>query len=266
MDQRFGLKDLIQVSLKAISPFQLGSRQIEAGEPVLYFDQIQLAHLGEKTTSLVSRGGRGARPLIIWDNPGDVRFQMQAGVLSSVGLALLTNSTVLDFVSNESVLVPKQEIVPTNGQGVAKLRYIPAPDSKVFCFRYNNNLLQEKITSFTIEGRDIDLGISNAITNFAVEYYYSYSHPVRLYSLDKDRFSGLFRLEGKFQPKGEIDGITNTILLTIPKVKITSNLNITVGEKISPNVSIFDITALPEKTFYSNYSVLEMIELEDDVG
>ena len=214
-------------------PFQLGSRQIEAGEPVLYFDQIQLAHLGEKTTSLVSRGGRGARPLIIWDNPGDVRFQMQAGVLSSVGLALLTNSTVLDFVSNESVLVPKQEIVPTNGQGVAKLRYSCSRLKGFFVLDTIITCSKKKITSFTIEGRDIDLGISNAITNFAVEYYYSYSHPVRLYSLDKDRFSGLFRLEGKFQPKGEIDGITNTILLTIPKVKITSNLNITVGEKIS---------------------------------
>lgn len=43
MDQQFGMKDLENIVIKAITPFNFGTRSIEAGEPVLYFDKIQLS-------------------------------------------------------------------------------------------------------------------------------------------------------------------------------------------------------------------------------
>jgi hypothetical protein len=55
------------------------------------------------------------------------------------------------------------------------------------------------------------------------------------------------------------------MLVTIPKMKIISNINLRLGETASPAVSLFTIMALSQKTPYSESSVIEFIQLADDV-
>lgn len=59
MDQKFGIKDLENIVIKAVTPFNFGERSIEAGEPVLYFDKIQLSQMTQGASMVAARGGKG---------------------------------------------------------------------------------------------------------------------------------------------------------------------------------------------------------------
>jgi len=48
IDQYFGVKELYEVVLRAKVPMQFGSRYIEEGEPVLYFENVSMALISEK--------------------------------------------------------------------------------------------------------------------------------------------------------------------------------------------------------------------------
>jgi hypothetical protein len=46
-DQYFGHKELYEVVLRAKTPMKFGDRYIEADEPVLYFDNVNMSVLTE---------------------------------------------------------------------------------------------------------------------------------------------------------------------------------------------------------------------------
>ena len=56
-DQNYGIKELYEVVLKAKTPMMFGSRYIEADEPVLYFENINMAVLSEQSNPIMARGG-----------------------------------------------------------------------------------------------------------------------------------------------------------------------------------------------------------------
>jgi|LSQX01.1.fsa_nt_gb hypothetical protein len=88
MDQQFGIKDLENIVIKAVTPFKFGARSIAEGEPVLYFDKIQLSQLTQAMSLVVARGGKGNQSHVIWERPGDTTFQLTAGVLTEIGFGL----------------------------------------------------------------------------------------------------------------------------------------------------------------------------------
>ena len=73
-DQYFGHKELYEVVLRAKNPMQFGSRYIEADEPVLYFDNIQISTLSEQNSPIMARGGWANMPRVIWDDRSEVQF------------------------------------------------------------------------------------------------------------------------------------------------------------------------------------------------
>jgi len=81
---------------------------------------------------------------------------------------------------------------------------------------------------------------------YIVDYYYEYGKEAISYTLQKERFNGLFSLEGKFYSKDENEGINYTNILYMPKVRIVSDINLRLGERADPTVSAFDIIGLPE--------------------
>jgi hypothetical protein len=81
---------------------------------------------------------------------------------------------------------------------------------------------------------------------YLIDYYYEYEDEALLYSVQKERFNGLFTLEAKFYSKDENEGQNYTNILYMPKVRIVSNINLRLGERADPTVSTFNIIGLPE--------------------
>ena len=93
-DQYFGHKELYEVVLRAKDPMWFGDRYIEAQEPVLYFNNVNMSLLTEQNRPIFARGGFGNMPRVIWDERSEVQFQMLDGVMSSVGMSILLSANV----------------------------------------------------------------------------------------------------------------------------------------------------------------------------
>ena len=108
LDQYYGHKDLYEVVLRAKTSMQFGDRQIEAGEPVLYFEDIKISTLSEQTRQIMARGGWGNMPRVVWDDRTEVEFVLNEGVMSNVGMGILFGANVLTN-EDKHVYISKRE-------------------------------------------------------------------------------------------------------------------------------------------------------------
>jgi hypothetical protein len=97
-----------------------------------------------------------------------------------------------------------------------------------------------------------------------VSYYFYYDKDSLLYILEPSAFNLYLTLEGRFYTQKE-HGVNNTNLLFMPQVKILSNLNLRLGDKANPLMSLFDIVSVPGETVNSKCSALEILALDEDI-
>ena len=97
-------------------------------------------------------------------------------------------------------------------------------------------------------------------------YYYEYGGEALIYTIQKERFNGLFTLEGKYYAKDENDGMNYTNLIYMPKVRVVSDINLRLGERADPTVSTFNIIGLPETQAGDRKGlIMEITHLDSDI-
>ena len=296
LDQNFGHKELYEVTLRAKAPMYFGERYIEADEPVLYFNNVNMSLLTESNRPVFARGGWANMPRIIWDERGEVQFQMTEGVMSSVGMSILLGANVLSQKERQPMYVHMIESIlaeNTISQEIkgkikefpyVELQHKPVnyPIKKVFIFDYDRDTIQNKIYGKDISVVDAndsdhwrimlakDKNFEEPVENnrkYTIDYYYKYEHEALIYSVQKERFNGLFALEAKFYSKDENEGLNYTNILYMPKVRVVSNINLRLGERADPTVSTFNIIGLPETVGDQKNLIMEITRLgEPDDG
>ena len=127
---------------------------------------------------------------------------------------------------------------------------------EVFKEDYEENLSEEQREKRHLASTD---------KRYVVDYYYEYRKEAISYTLQKERFNGLFTLEGKFYSKDENEGINYTNILYMPKVRIVSDINLRLGERADPTVSAFDIIGLPETVGDDKDLIVEIQHLGEDL-
>ena len=288
INEYFGVKELLQVTLKAKSPMQFGSRYFEQGEPVLYFNNITMSTLSEKNNPIFARGGWANMPRVIWEDRSEVRFVLSEGILSPISMGILFGSDILTKVGTDALLVPKREgpfQIDTDRR--IYLSHWPKVDMqhKTFIFEYSRDSMQKKIYGKGVYGlKDpfddtkerpcIELYEDKMCTKLAditkeyiVDYYYEYEDEALIYLIKKQRFNGLFTLEGKFYSKDENDGLNYTNLIYMPKVRVVSDINLRLGERADPTMSVFNIIGLPETVSTDKQNlILQVTRLNSDIN
>ena len=296
IDQYSGVKELYEVVLRAKTPMQFGSRYIEAEEPVLYFENISMALISEKNNTIMARGGWANMPRVIWEDRSEVSFTMSEGVMSAISMSILLSANVTTQREDEPLYVNKREgpftltekafvELDENGEEVEKERHILKlshqpiyyPTKKMFIFEYDRDVAQKKVYGkelgkdelgnvYMAVCEDKELNINADINKeYLVDYYYEYGKKALIYAIQKERFNGLFTLEGKFYSKDENEGINRTNILYMPKVRIVSDINLRLGERADPTVSVFNIIGLPETTTDKKNMILEITRLDEDI-
>ena len=292
MEQYFGHKDLYEVVLRAKQPMQFGDRYIETDEPVLYFDNVNMSLLTEQNRPVFARGGWANMPRVIWDERSEVQFQLSDGVMSSVGMSILLSANVISEKEKQPLYInmkegpfkPQKEI----DQDTKEIKYlyidvkhepVDASIKKTFIFNYARNAIQKKVYGKR-EPNIVD-GFENPVhrislyedknctepvkisDEFLIDYYYKYEEEdgALIYSVQKERFNGLFTLEAKFYSKDENEGNNYTNILYMPKVRIVSNINLRLGERADPTVSTFNIIGLPETVGDQKNLIMEITRL-----
>ena len=293
-DQYFGHKELYEVVLRAKNPMQFGDRYIEAQEPVLYFNNVNMSLLTEQNRPIFARGGWGNMPRVIWEERSEVQFQMVEGVMSSVGMSILLSANVASEGGQDTPLYINMKEGPLefSMNNVVQLKHWPVayPTKKTFIFDYDRDAIQEKLYgTYYISPADqekIDLGEitrdeiiprlaifkdknctlpAENNRKYVVDYYYEYRDKALVYTVQKERFNGLFTLEAKFYSKDENEGQNYTNLLYMPKVRIVSNINLRLGERADPTVSTFNIIGMPETVGDYKNLIMNITRLNEDI-
>ena len=285
-DEYFGVKELYEVVLRAKVPMQFGSRYIEEDEPVLYFENISMAALNQRTKPILARGGWANVPRVVWEDRDAVEFSLSEGVMSSTSMSILLSSEVATRGKNESLYIHKKEGPTSLINGRIFLQHWPVTNDKKknFIFEYNRDAVQKKVYGKRIEGlkdpldesverpcievyEDRELQIPADINKqYITDYYYEFKDEALVYTIQKERFNGLFTLEGKFYSKDENDGINYTNLIYMPKVRVVSDINLRLGERADPTMSVFNIIGMPEHMGGNKNSlILEIIRLDKDI-
>lgn len=240
MEDNFGIKELYDVQIKAIFPIEIGNKTYEPGESIIRFNKIQVSTLTERKSRRSARGGYGNIRLIDWENTDEVSFILSEGIISKVGLALLSNSILTKSEENNGIVIPYSQILESNQEGVINTKFQPVNDNTLFIYNKDTG---EKIKPVKIEENHIY--IDENFTNVIVDYTFNYMNKSENYFIGKKLFNGYLKLEGKIRLRDDEDGHIKTGIIEMPKIKIMSDLKLRLGRDVSPYVYQFNIIGVP---------------------
>lgn len=226
-------------------------------------------------------------PRVVWEDRSEVSFSLTEGVMSSISMGILLSAKVADEKDeDEGLLIPKREGPFYLENHCLELQHWPVeyPKKKTFIYEYARDVAQKKLYGKRIHGKkdpfddnieipcievyeDKELKIlADESKQYIIDYYYKYTDEALIYTIQKERFNGLFSLEGKFYSKDENEGLNYTNLIYMPKVRIVSDINLRLGERADPSVSVFNIIGMPDnKVGYKNGLILEITRLAEDI-
>ena len=259
MDNEFGMQELYSVQLKSTYPIEIKGVQYAAGEVVAAFDKILIANFQEINKEIAAQGGYQNKKLVIWDRTEGVNLIFTQGVFSKTQLGLMHNARVLSIGEGKRIRIAQRDELETDSEGKITLTHVPI-DSWIFVY---NKETGEKLTGLSMIDEKT-LQTSLVYKDVIVDYEYGYDNGIDVSFIGEDIFEGYVTLEGRTRIKDDITGETHTAIIYIPKLKITSDFNLTLGQNAQPMVGKFSGTALSvgeEKQLRA----LEIYFLEDDI-
>lgn len=258
MKTEFGMQELYFVTIKSTSIIEINGTQIAENEIIAAFDKIQLANFKEIYKEIAAQGGYQNRKLAIWNRTEGVDLVFTQGIFSKTQFGLMQNSKFITIKDNELIKITQRDELETNEEGKITLSQKPI-NSRIFVY---NKKTGEKLLNLIMTGEK-EILTPLIFKDVIVDYEYAYNNGASVGLVGEDIFDGYVSLEGRSRIVDDITGETHTVIIIIPKLKITSDFNLTLGEKM-PVVGQFRGTALPIGQSKSSH-VLEIYFLEDDI-
>lgn len=258
MEDNFGIKELYDVYIKTPFETKIGNREYEADEAIICFDKIMMAPLTEHKVRTSSSGGYGNTRLIDWENTSEVAFSISEGVISKVGLALLSNS-ILTPNKEETVEITYSEILESDENGEFFTKYTPVMNKPVIAITKNDNI-KLKVTRIN----DNRFSIGTEYCMIIVTYSFKYKSSSESYYIGKRLLDGYLSLEGKFRLRDDADGHIKTGIIEMPRIQLMSDLNMRLGSNVGPHVYKFNILGLPVGSRENRY-VCKMTILDKEL-
>lgn len=255
--ENFSLKELYDVVLKATYKMKVGTTEFEEGETVVSFDRIQIANFQEIVKSATAHGGWDDRTHIIWESIKEIRLQLAQGVVSKKQFALMSNAKMFESNKEDKIILTQREFLETNENGEVELKYTPLLTEWIFVKDTDNNKLY-----FSVDDKKIK--IPDAYKEILVEYKFEYDNGFNGVVLGQPFMEGFLSLEGRTRVKDDKDGHTKTGIIKIPKLKLMSDLSITLGENANPFVGRLLATGYPVGV-KGESKVMEITFLNDDI-
>ena len=259
MDNEFGLQELYSVQIKSTYPIEIKGKEIAAGEVVAAFDKIQIANFQEINKEVAAQGGYQNKKLVIWDRTEGVNLIFTQGVFSKTQLGLMHNARVLSIDEDKLIRIAQRDELETDDEGKITLTHVPI-DSWIFVY---NKETGEKLTGLSMIDEKT-LQTSLVYKDVIVDYEYGYDNGIDVSFIGEDIFEGYVTLEGRTRIKDDITGETHTAIIYIPKLKITSDFNLTLGQNAQPVVGKFSGTALAVGN-EKRLRALEIYFLDEDI-
>lgn len=259
MNEQFSLKELYEVFLKTTYPMEIKGKKLEEGEVIASFDKIQISNFEEIKTSAAATGGYDNRAHVVWDETKGVNFAFTQGVFSKTQLALLVNSQLIEHKKKDNLIIPKRECKESNEEGLIIFDNDKVPVDKIFFY---DTTTSEKINYVKVD--DTTFKMPQPFKDFIVDYNYIYNNTSEELIIGRSLYDGYIKLEAKTKIVEDKTGIIKTAIIRIPKLKITSDLSITLGQNTPPISGKFSAVGYPIGK-KSSKEVMEIFFLEDNI-
>ncbi len=255
MNQEFGLKELYDVRLKATSNIEINGKTFEKGETVAAFDKIFIANFNEITKNVTAHGGFHDRPRVWWTISNEVDINFSQGIFSKVQLALLTNARV---VSKQQVIITidERENVQSDEEGVVELQHTPVKYLYVYDARTG-----ERVNYTPVDSKSFK--VESPLEDLIVDYAWDCDSGYTQLKVG-DKLEGTFVLIGRTKVKDDITGKVHTGIITIPQLKLTSDLSIQLGKTTTPVVGELNAVAYPMGS-RENSTIMTIDFLEEEI-
>lgn len=96
MNEKFGVREIVDVVFKAKNAMTIGNTKYKKGEPVIYFDSAKTSTLESTSAVVYAQGGRGNARLIAWEGDKTVTFNFEEALLSPRSFALLSGGNLTE--------------------------------------------------------------------------------------------------------------------------------------------------------------------------
>ena len=90
---RFGVREICDITFKALAPVDINGQHFDAGQPVLYVDTAKTSSLEQAVSTVYAQGGQGNPRLIGWDGEKTLTFTFEDALLSPMSFALLSSAS-----------------------------------------------------------------------------------------------------------------------------------------------------------------------------
>jgi len=287
MVQRFGSREICDVTFKALTDMMVGNRRFKAGQPVFVIDTAQTSNMEQATTVVYAQGGRGYNRLIAWEGEKTMTFNVTDALMSPMGLAVLTDAGLIDASANNAVHVHVTFDTVVGAGGVAKVSYdelcdelglvadatitpsvdICADDNiKVYATVLDHNgSIVDWIDTVTLSGvnstskvasvtpsTDASFTVASTYVNKTIklDFYVVMKSNATQITIEPSSFGGYFYVEADTLYRNE-DGKDMAATLTYPKVKINSAFTITMAANGDPSTFDFQMDAMPGYTYFN---------------
>ena len=277
MDNFVGMKELYDVSLRLNSPLEIGGIKYDINEPILSFETAEIAQINETKRDISARGGYHNPALVNWEVDKEMNFAISHGVLSPKSWALLSNSKLKEPVYKSISISEALQVTEQGDYSYVDLRHCPnscdceigaqpnpcfeplpmgrrpelmlkpLPPSKTkWIFIYDMET-GRRIREFEIYQNRIFF--REDVRKVAIDYTFDCEDKIRVIEVGNRLLNGFLRLTGKMSVKDEKSGEVTTVILEMPKIKLSSSLSLRLGKNYDQStVSDFFFTGYPDET------------------
>ena len=197
--------------------------------------------------------------LVWWEDTNKIDFVFRKGIVSKIGLSILSNSKMLKKESGGPSFIPFSENLESNENGEVFLKYSPAEGTKIFLYNGENG---EIIKDYSLDKNKIL--VDKKFLSITVDYIFQYNNRASILEVGNRLFNGYVKLDAKIKVKDDYDGKEKTGILEIPKLKLMSNLSLKLGKDAAPQTFNFSMSGFPEGERGKKH-VCKIIFLEDEI-
>ena len=284
MVQRFGSREICDVTFKALNDMKVGTKTIKKGQPVFVIDTAQTSNMEQASTVVYAQGGRGYNRLIAWEGEKTMTFNVTDALMSPLGLSMLTSAGLVDASATTPIHVHTtiDTIVGTAGKATVTITDLieelglPVDTSTVnICADTNikpyatvldhNGSIVDWIDTVTLGGTptlglvavtaeapaEFTVATSYAGKTIKLDFYVVMTSGATQITIEPNAFGGYFYVEADTLYRNE-DGKDMAATLTYPKVKINSAFTITMAANGDPSTFDFQMDCMPAYTYFDH--------------
>ena len=274
---KFGVREICDVTFKALQAGRVGGMSVVKGQPVLYIDSAKTSTIEGAATTVYAQGGKGNSRLIAWEGEKTLTFTVEDALLSPVGFALLSGAGLFKPTQNEVAYVHNTaigEIVDGKIEFVLDGKEELATSAPLFIMSYEQGsitgMLKGKASSeFDADAKTttitIELEETTTATQAFVDFYVQKATQVTELQIDAENFAGYYYVEGSTLFRRESDGKDLPAEIVFPRVKIQSNFTFNMASSGDPSTFTFTMDAMPAYTMFNKTKkALCAIQIIDD--